>query len=164
VALLDDLLRANQAFAATPPPLLEAAPSRHLTIVTCMDTRIDVLAALGLEIGQTHILRNAGGRVTDDTLRSLALSTHALGVDTAVIMQHTKCGLAGVPEEELRAVTGADVNFLAIGDHQAALRHDVELLSTTPFLTPLVEIAGILYDVDTGSVTEVVRWQRANDE
>ena len=109
-------------------------PSRHLAVVTCMDARIDVFAVLGLHLGEAHVIRNAGGRVTDDVLRSLALSTGVLGVDTAVVMQHTKCGLAGVTDEELRALTGADLGFLPIDDHAAALREDVELLAGTPYL------------------------------
>ena len=72
-----------------------------------MDARIDVFAALGLHLGEAHVIRNAGGRVTDDVLRSLALSSHVLGVDTVVVMQHTKCGVAGVSDEELRRMTGA---------------------------------------------------------
>ena len=93
-----------------------------------MDARIDVFAALGLHLGEAHVIRNAGGRVTDDVLRSLALSTHVLGVDTVVIMQHTKCGLAGVTDEELRRLTGAGLGFFPIDDHAAALREDIHLL------------------------------------
>ena len=94
-----------------------------------MDARIDVFAALGLHLGEAHVIRNAGGRVTDDVLRSLALSSHVLGVDTVVVMQHTKCGLAGVTDEELRTLTGADLGFFPIDDHAAALREDIELLT-----------------------------------
>ena len=76
-----------------------------------MDARIDVFAVLGLHLGEAHVIRNAGGRVTDDVLRSLALSCHVLGVDTVVVMQHTKCGLAGVTDAELRELTGAELGF-----------------------------------------------------
>ena len=71
-------------------------------MITCMDARIDVFAVLGLHLGEAHVIRNAGGRVTEDVLRSLALSCHVLGVDTVVVMQHTKCGLTGVTDEYLR--------------------------------------------------------------
>ena len=87
--------------------MADPRPGRHLAVVTCMDARIDVFAVLGLHLGEAHVIRNAGGRVTDDVLRSLALSSGVLGVDTAVVMQHTKCGLAGVTDAELRALTGA---------------------------------------------------------
>ena len=92
-----------------------------------MDARIDVFATLGLHLGEAHVIRNAGGRITDDVLRSLALSSHVLGVDTVVVMQHTKCGLAGVTDAYLREITGADLGFLPIDDHAAALREDLEL-------------------------------------
>jgi carbonic anhydrase len=125
-----------------------------------MDARIDVFAVLGLHLGEAHVIRNAGGRVTDDVLRSLALSSHVLGVDTVVVMQHTKCGLAGVSDEELRERTGADLGFYPIDDHAAALREDVETLRATPYLAPIRQIAGLVYDVETGKLDPVVRWER----
>jgi carbonic anhydrase len=155
------LLAANQGYAATRAGAAGARPSRHLAVVTCMDARIDVFAALGLHLGEAHVIRNAGGRVTDDVLRSLALSCHVLGVDTVVVMQHTRCGLAGVTDEELRARTGADLGFFPIDDHAAALREDVDLLAATPFLGPLTVVAGFVYDVKTGEIDDVVRWERS---
>ena len=110
------LLAANQGYAAARANVTDSKPSRQLAIVTCMDARIDVFAVLGLHLGEAHVLRNAGGRVTDDVLRSLALSSHVLGVTTLVVMQHTKCGLAGVTDDELRALTGADLGFFPIDD------------------------------------------------
>jgi carbonic anhydrase len=157
---VDRLLAANDAYAAAHPAgPSDARPQRHLAVVTCMDTRIDVYAVLGLAVGEAHVLRNAGGRMTDDMLRSLALSCHVLGVDTVVVMQHTRCGLAGTSDEELRALTGADVAFLPIDDHGAALREDVERLTSTPYLAPLRAVAGLVYDVDSGRVEDVVRWE-----
>lgn len=154
------LLDANDGYAAARANVHDARPSRHLAVITCMDARIDVFAALGLHLGEAHVIRNAGGRVTDDVLRSLALSCHVLGVDTVVVMQHTKCGLAGVTDEELRARTGADLGFFPIDDHAAALKEDVELLSATPYLDPLRRIAGFVFDVETGLIDDVVRWER----
>ena len=103
-----------------------------------MDARIDVFAILGLHLGEAHVIRNAGGRVTDDVLRSLALSTHVLGVDTVIVMQHTSCGLAGVTDDELKALTGADLGFFPIDDHAAALREDIDILTldTVPLADP----------------------------
>ncbi len=154
------LLAANANYAAARANVADARPSLHLAVVTCMDARIDVFAVLGLQLGEAHVIRNAGGRVTDDVLRSLALSTHVLGVDTVVVMQHTKCGLAGQSDEELRRVTGADFGFYPIDDHAAALHEDVELLSTRPYLGPLGVIAGFVYDVESGQIDDVVRWER----
>ena len=94
---IDNLLAANQGYAAARASVADPRPGQRMAIVTCMDARIDVFAALGLHLGDAHVIRNAGGRVTDDVLRSLALSTHVLGVETVVVMQHTKCGLAASP-------------------------------------------------------------------
>jgi len=154
------LLAANEGYAAARANVTDARPGRQLAVVTCMDARIDVFAVLGLHLGEAHVIRNAGGRVTADVLRSLALSSHVLGVDTVVVMQHTKCGLAGVRDEELRQVIGVDFEFLAIDDHAAALQEDVDTLAATPYLAPLQVIAGFIYDVESGEIDDVVRWQR----
>src|SRR5256885_14259148 len=157
---ISQLLAANEAYAAARANVADARPGRRLAVVTCMDARIDVFAVLGLHLGEAHVIRNAGGRVTDDVLRSLALSSHVLGVDTVVVMQHTKCGLAGVTDAELRNLTGADLGFFPIDDHAAALREDIELLSSTAYLKPLNVIAGLVYDVESGELDDVVRWER----
>ena len=155
-----NLLNANQAYADARERVADRMPGQHLAVLTCMDARIDVFAALGLHLGEALVLRNAGGRVTDDVLRSLALGCHVLGVDTLVVMQHTKCGLAGVTDDELRAATGADLGFFPIDDHAAALREDVDLLIATPFLTPVTKIAGFVYNVESGRIDDIVRWER----
>jgi carbonic anhydrase len=157
VTLIDDLLAANDA--APRPPSRDQRPTRRLAVVTCMDARIDVFAVLGLGPGEAHVIRNAGARITDDVLRSLALSS-TLGVDTVVVMQHTKCGLSNVSDGELRRRTGADLDFLPIADHAAALRADIERLADTPYLSGLRTIAGFVYDVDSGRVDPRVRWER----
>ena len=154
------LLAANDGYAAARANVHDPKPSRRLAILTCMDARIDVFAILGLHLGDAHVIRNAGGRVTADVLRSLALSCHVLGVDTVVVMQHTGCGLAGVTDDELRKLTGADLGFFPIDDHAAALKEDVDILTTTTYLDPLNVVAGLVYDVETGEIDDVVRWER----
>ena len=154
------LLAANEAYAAARSNIGGPRPGRGLAVVTCMDARIDVFAALGLHLGEALVVRNAGGRVTDDVLRSLALSSHVLGVDTVVVMQHTECGLAGVTDEELRKLTGADFGFFPIDDHAAALGEDVALLAEKPYLEPLQLVVGFVYDVASGEIDDVVRWER----
>src|SRR5437763_13443262 len=151
---IDRLLAANEGYAAARANVGDARPSERLAVVTCMDARIDVFAVLGLHLGEAHVIRNAGGRVTEDVLRSLALSAHVLGVDTVVVMQHTRCGLAGVTDDELRARTGADLPFFPIDDHRAALREDIDVLSNTPYLHPLTTVAGFVYDVESGRVDD----------
>lgn len=158
--VIERMLVANEGYAAG-REATDSRPRQRLAVVTCMDARIDVFAILGLHVGDTHVIRNAGGRVTDDVLRSLALSAHVLGVDTVVVMQHTRCGLAGKTDDELRQITGADFDFFPIDDHAAALRQDVELLSASPVLAPIRRIAGFVYDVITGKVDDVVRWERS---
>jgi carbonic anhydrase len=157
---IDRLLAANEHYAAARANVHHHRPGRRLAVVTCMDARIDVFAALGLHLGEAHVIRNAGGRVTEDVLRSLALSTHVLGVDTVVVMQHTKCGLAGVTDMALRRLTGANLGFLPIDDHAAALREDIGHLRATPYLNLVTAIAGFVYDVESGEIDDVVRWQR----
>jgi carbonic anhydrase len=160
VTQLDQLLAANEGYAAARANVADPNPSRHLAVLTCMDARIDVFAVLGLHLGEAHVLRNAGGRVTDDVLRSLALSSHVLGVDTVVVMQHTKCGLAGVTDEELRRLTGADLGFFPIDDHAAALREDIDVLARTAYLDRIARIGGFVYDVERGTIDDVVQWER----
>ena len=155
------LLTANEAYAAARAHLGNPAPARQLAVVTCMDARIDVFAALGLHLGEAVVIRNAGGRVTDDVLRSLAMACHVLGVDTVLVMQHTKCGISRTTDEELRALTGADLDFATIGDHAIDLSADVDLLKSKPYLRPLEVISGVVYDTETGSIEDVIRWQRS---
>ena len=158
------LLAANEEYVAAHTEAPHNRPSRRLAVVTCMDARIDVFAVLGLGLGEALVIRNAGGRVTDDVLRSLALASHVLGVDTVVVMQHTNCGLAGVTDEELQERTGADFGFLPIDDHVAALREDIDVLTSKPYLGPVNGVAGLVYDVATGAVEDVCRWERHTPE
>lgn len=157
---VDELLTANRAYVPTHVAPSGPRPSRRLAIVTCMDTRIDVLRVFGLDVGQTHVIRNAGARVTDDVLRSLALAAHVLGVETAAVMQHTDCGVAGTTNRELTERTGADIDFLPITDHAQALAEDVERILSVRWLEPIRSVAGLLYDVGTGRVEELLRRRR----
>jgi carbonic anhydrase len=158
VLRIDDLLRANDKFVAEggPEPSESGRPTQQLAVVTCMDARIDVFAVLGLHVGQANVIRNAGARVTEDVLRSLALANHALGVDAVAVVQHTRCGVSGTTDEELQRLTGADLDFLAIEDHAATLERDLDALMGTSYLEGIHTFAGLLYDVDTGEVTEPV--------
>ncbi len=154
------LLDANRHQTPTYVAVESRYPARHLVIVTCMDSRIDVFVALGLHLGDAHIVRNAGARVTDDVLRSLALSVRTMGTDTIVLMQHTGCGLEGVTDEELREATGTAIDFLPIADHGDAIRADIEILAGSPALEPVQTIVGLLFDITTGTVEELASWSR----
>lgn len=159
---IDELLENNARFVAAggPVPTESGRPTKRLAVVTCMDARIDVFAVLGLAVGEAHVLRNAGARFTPDVLRGLALSHHALGVDTVAVIQHTSCGVASGTNEQLRELTGADLDFLAIDDHATTITEDVEALFAIPYLEGIRNVAGLLYDVDTGALTEIVRRSR----
>jgi carbonic anhydrase len=163
---MEDLLAGNARYAEqfdqAGPADLDAVPRRHLAIVTCMDTRLDAYAMLGLTLGDAHVIRNAGGRVTDDVLRSLIVSIEVLGTTAVAVIQHTDCGMAKTTDDQLRALVrerrGADpepVRFLAIDDHADAIRGDVANLRASPFLPADLEVRGFLYDVRTGRLAAV---------
>jgi carbonic anhydrase len=161
---VEDLLAGNARYAETFAGAdLAAAPARHLAVVTCMDTRLDVYALLGLRLGDAHVIRNAGGRVTDDVLRSLIVSIEVLGTTAVAVIQHTDCGMTKTTEEGLRELVrerrGADprgsVRFLTIDDHAATIRADVASLRASPFLPPDLDVRGFLYDVKTGRLAPI---------
>jgi carbonic anhydrase len=160
MSVIDEMLAANERYVGTHPTIEGPRPTRRVTVLTCMDVRVDPRDILGLSLGEAHVLRNAGARVTIDVLRSLALSTHALGAETMVIMQHTGCGVAGTTERALRRLTGAALDFRVIDDHESSLLDDLDLVTTASYLHPLQEAAALLYDVESGRVREVARWQR----
>jgi carbonic anhydrase len=157
---IDRLLASNERYAPAHDGALGAHPARRLAIVTCMDARIDPMAALGLEIGEAHVIRNAGGRVTDDALRSLAVSVHLLGVRAVVVMHHTGCGLIGVSEEELHRRTGASLAFHTIDNPEVALAEDVAKIRGAGFLSSVETLAGLRFDVETGRVSCISRPER----
>lgn len=139
---------------------LSSLPRARLVIVTCMDTRIDPLAIFGLEIGDAHVLRNAGARITPDVIRSLIKSINQLEVERIVVMHHTDCGAAKIKIDSLRtavrSATGNDpdgLEFHLIGDPADALAADVEAVRSCPYFPVGTAIAGMLYDVSDGTVT-----------
>ena len=157
-----DVLAANETYArGFGLRGLDARAERGLAVLTCFDSRIEPLAMLGLEPGDAKILRNAGARVTDDVLRTLVLASYLLGVDRAMVIQHTRCRMAGVEEEDVHdAVARAggpdtrSLGFLVAADQEATLRADVQRVRSSPYLQRLA-VGGFLYDVDTGRVARV---------
>ncbi|MBA3844612.1 MAG: carbonic anhydrase [Actinobacteria bacterium] len=157
-----DVLAANAAYA-NGFGLGGLAPraARGLAIVTCMDSRIEPLAMLGLAPGDAKILRNAGARVTEDVLRSLVLASYLLGVDRAMVIAHTNCRMAEGDESDVhdavRDAGGPDtrsLTFLVSGDQNGTVREDVQRVRSWPYLTGL-EVGGFLYDVDSGRITQL---------
>ena len=154
----DDVRVANEAYAATFALAgLEPTAARGLAVVTCMDSRIEPLAALGLGPGDAKILRNAGARVTKDVLRTLVLAVALLGVDRILVMPHTRCRMAGQDEtevhDEIERRTGLDtrsLEFSTVMDQQAALQTDLQRIRSWPWIPSGVAVGGTIYDVDTG--------------
>jgi carbonic anhydrase len=139
----------------------EVIPTEHVAIVTCMDSRIDIFRIFGLDSGQAHILRNAGGLATDDMLRSLVISQRAMQTREIVLMHHTGCGLHGTDEAALNAALVAEVGhappygFGAFADIDRAVHDAVERVRAHPFLPHRDRVRGFVYDVETGHVREV---------
>jgi carbonic anhydrase len=163
MGVIDELVSANRAAAAgrADAAPLPGAPSRAIAIVTCMDCRIDVEEALGLGPGEAHVLRNAGGVVTDDVIRSLALSQHKLGTRAVMLIHHDKCGVGTVTDDgfraELRAASGMTPPFAieSFEDVEDDVRQSLERVRRSPFLPHREEVRGFVYDVDTGVLREV---------
>ena len=136
-------------------------PAKHVAIVTCMDSRIDNFRIFGLDSGEAHILRNAGGLVTDDMLRSLVLSQRLLQTRAVILMHHTNCGLHGTDEPALRAQIAADTGaeppyaFGAFEDIDAAVRGAITRVREHRFLPHRDNVRGFVYDVETGHLREV---------
>lgn len=142
---------------------LPLRPKTRVAIVTCMDSRLHVAQALGLALGDAHILRNAGGRVTEDMIRSLVISQQQLGTREIVVLHHTDCGAQTFTNQafasqlkEALQVDVAHLDFLPFSDVEESVREDIALLKASPLIPEDVEIFGAVYDVDTGRMTEVV--------
>jgi carbonic anhydrase len=130
-------------------------PARQLVILTCMDVRLDPFRALGLEAGQAHILRNAGGRASADAIRSLVVSAHLLGTREVGVIHHTSCGLEG-RDEDVAAKTGVSgIEFLAFADVEESVRQDVDAIRSCGHLPAGFVAWGAVYDVDTGALQVV---------
>ena len=137
-------------------------PSKHISIVTCMDSRIDIFRIFGLESGEAHVLRNAGGLVTDDVLRSLVLSQRILQTREIILMHHTDCGLHGTNEPALRAEifarTGAEpaYSFGAFEDLDEAVGQAISRVRDHPFLPHRDHVRGFVYEAESGHLREVM--------
>jgi carbonic anhydrase len=140
---------------------LPAPPRKALAIISCMDARIRVHTMLGLEEGDAHVIRNAGGVVTEDTLRSLAISQRKLGTRAVMVIQHTQCGMHGFDEsqfvDELRHDAGhaPDWDIGAFDDLEQSVRDGVRRIRTSEFIPHSDDVRGFVYDVENGRLTEV---------
>jgi carbonic anhydrase len=163
MGIYEENLAANQQYAEKfmlghlPMP-----PARKLAIVACMDARLTVEQFLGLKTGDAHIIRNAGGLVTEDALRSLIISSHLLGTRTYYVIQHTDCGMLTFTDEKLReklkTETGHDashLHFHSFSDIEKSVKKQLQTIRNNPFLPRDIDVHGFVYDVRTGSLREI---------
>ncbi|HUR78937.1 MAG TPA: carbonic anhydrase [Acidimicrobiales bacterium] len=153
--MFDDLLAANRRYASKFHDRgVAGKAARRLAVLTCIDSRIDPLAMLGLLPGDAKIIRNAGARVTEDALRSLILAVNLLDVDRVCVVQHTDCAMAKASDAQIRDRIGAGDDFvpLAMTDQISALREDVTRIRESKYIPAATEVAGFMFDVHTGEL------------
>jgi carbonic anhydrase len=162
MSVIDELLANNTAFAeGFDRGRLEGRPSRGVAIVACMDCRLDVIAMLGLAPGEAHVLRNAGGVISEDMIRSLAISQRRLGTEEILLIHHTQCGMQTITDDgfrsELQQDTGMAPPFAieSFTDVDADVRQSLARIRQSPFLVHRDKARGFVYDVDDGRLREV---------
>jgi carbonic anhydrase len=164
MSIIDDTLSANQNYARSfTLAHLPMPPARKLAILACMDARLSVEQFLGLKTGDAHIIRNAGGIVTEDALRSLILSHHLLGTQEFMIINHTDCGMLTFKDQELAGKLEAGTNaspvapsrFYSFTDVENNVRQQIQRVKTHPWIPKQIPVRGFVYDVKAGSLREV---------
>ncbi|MGB3735358.1 MAG: carbonic anhydrase [Ilumatobacter sp.] len=158
----DELVAGNERFAENfDDQDLQVSPTRRMAVVTCMDSRMDIFPLLGLGHGEAHIIRNAGGVITDDVIRSLCLSQRYLGTREIVLVHHTDCGLQMVTEDGLKSEIEAEIGVKpwwaveSFDDPYVDVRQSMKRLEMTPFVPHKEHVRGFVYDVLTGRINEV---------
>ena len=159
---VDELVAGNRLYASRfHDAELQVQPTRQVAVVTCMDSRIDTFAVLGLKNGEAHIIRNAGGVITDDVIRSLCLSQRFLGTREVIVVHHTDCGLQKVNEAEFRADLSRELGIKpwwsleTFDDPYEDVRQSIQRLFMTPFIAHKDNVSGFVYDVTDGLLHEV---------
>jgi carbonic anhydrase len=158
----DDLLRNNEAYAANfDKGHLAIPPAKKVAIIACMDARVNPSLILGLEEGDAHVIRNAGGVVTDDEIRSLAISQRLLGTEEIVLIHHTDCGMLTFNDDDFKRAIQEEVGIKpgwsaeAFGDLDEDVRQSIARIKTSPFVPNKDSIRGFVYEVETGRLREV---------
>jgi carbonic anhydrase len=159
----DELLANNQAYAASfDKGDLPLPPARKVAVVACMDARLHVYGALGLQEGDAHVIRNAGGVVTDDEIRSLAISQRLLGTEEIILVHHTDCGMLTFTDDEFKLSiqdeTGIKPEWAveAFSDLETDVRQSIARIKASPFIPRKESVRGFIYEVETGRLREVV--------
>lgn len=161
VAAIQELVGRNSFRTGTGPGPMASPPSLRVAVVACMDARLDPNQLLGLRPGEAHVIRNAGGAVTDDVIRSLAVSQHKLGTTEVMLLHHTKCGMATFTDEEfwseLQETTGLRPPWAVetFRDAAADVRQSLERVRRSPYLANTTAVRGFVVDIDTGDLAEV---------
>jgi carbonic anhydrase len=158
----DELLANNESYAASfDKGDLPLPPAKKVAVVACMDARLNVHALLGLEVGDAHIIRNAGGVVTDDEIRSLAISQRLLGTEEIVLIHHTDCGMLTFTDDAFKADIEADTGIRpswaaeAFPDLDGDVTQSIARIKASPFIPRKDSVRGFVYDVHTGKLREV---------
>jgi carbonic anhydrase len=160
---VQEFQKANAAYASSfSKGNLPMPPGRHVAVLTCMDARLDPARFLGLEEGDAHVIRNAGGRASEDALRSLTISEQLLGTNEVVVIHHTDCGMLTFSNEDLRNKLKQELNadaehidFLPFKDLEQSVRDDVATIKNSPFIPKNIEVSGFIYDVRSGRLLPV---------
>jgi len=161
MSVTDSLLKNNEEYAARFSGPLPLPPAKHLAVLACMDARIDVYRVLGLNEGEAHVIRNAGGVVTDDGIRSLAISQRLLGTTEIVLIHHTDCGMLTFTEDGFKDAIAADTGLRpswaceAFPDLEADVVQSIARIKASPFIPHKDSVRGFVFDVATGRLTEV---------
>jgi carbonic anhydrase len=157
----DDLLANNAQYAASFPGPLPLPPAKGVAVLACMDARLDVYRLLGLQAGDAHVIRNAGGVVTDDAIRSLTISQRLLGTTEIVLVHHTDCGMLTFTDDSFRADVQRDTGIKphwspeAFADLEEDIRQSIARIKASPFVPSKDSVRGFIFDVGTGKLTEV---------
>jgi carbonic anhydrase len=158
----DDLLRNAQGYAESfDKGGLPIPPGKKLAIVACMDARLNPYGALGLQEGDAHVIRNAGGVVTDDEIRSLAISQRLLGTEEVILVHHTDCGMLTFSDDDFKRAIQEDVGIKptwsaeAFGDLDEDVRQSIARIRSSPFVPNTDSVRGFVYEVETGRLREV---------
>jgi carbonic anhydrase len=161
VSVTDEYLKNNESYVAHFPGELPLPPARKTAVVACMDARVNPYGALGLSEGDSHVIRNAGGVVTDDTIRSLAISQHLLGTEEIVLIHHTDCGMVTFTDEQfadiLEEASGRRPSWTAnaFPDVEGDVRESIKRITASPFVKSKGSVRGFVLDVATGKLNEV---------
>ena len=157
----DELIANNQRYADGFTGPLPLPPAKGVAVVACMDARLNVYAMLGLEEGQAHVIRNAGGVVTDDEIRSLAISQRLLGTREIILIHHTDCGMLTFTDDDFKAAIQADTGIKpawsaeAFSDLDTDVRQSIARIKASPFIPQKDSVRGFVFDVATGKLNEV---------